>query len=521
MNAVIYCRVSSKEQIDGTSLESQELACKEYAARNGLNIVRVFIERGESAKFADRPQLLEMLAFSKDREHAVEQLLVWKVDRLARNVGDHFNIKASLAKHGVRVVSVTEPIDAKPEGKLLETILAGFAQFDNDIRAARCTQGMRRKIQEGLFPWGPPLGYKSANRPGSKKTLPDVPDYPAFGIIQKGLEEFALGRLTKAQLMRLLTERGLRTKRGKPLTNQAIDWLLADSFYAGIVRDPWSGEEFEGKHIPAISKETFRQIQLVIAGRNRAVPHLATRDEFPLRTFARCGDCEAALTGSFSRGRSAKYPYYHCFRRDCDTQPSYALREVHSEYESFLDALSLDSHGFAHLKDSVRRIGESWVQKRHVEQEHREAEAKRANDRLQQLLRLKIDDLITDEEFKIERAKLSVMSVAPVSPSDESSRTLDDVMADLEIIRPPLADLRSFWSSLDIESQRRFQLIASPVGFVVGRVGTAQRGHFFSLFRSSLAAESCLVPPVGESWNQLSEEIGGLAMVLQESCRSV
>lgn len=57
---------------------------------------------------------------------------VHTVDRLARNVGDHFNIKASLLKLDVNVVSVTEPIDAKPEGKLLETILAGFAQFDND-----------------------------------------------------------------------------------------------------------------------------------------------------------------------------------------------------------------------------------------------------------------------------------------------------------------------------------------------------------------------------------------------------
>ena len=88
MNAVIYCRVSSKEQVDGTSLESQEIACKEYAARNHLNVVRIFVERGESAKFADRTQLLELLDFCGKREHDVQQLLVWKVDRLARNVGD-------------------------------------------------------------------------------------------------------------------------------------------------------------------------------------------------------------------------------------------------------------------------------------------------------------------------------------------------------------------------------------------------------------------------------------------------
>ena len=78
MNAVIYCRVSSKEQVEGTSLESQELACRDFARRNSLDVLQVFVDRGESAKFADRPQLLEMLAFCGNREHTVEQLLVWK-----------------------------------------------------------------------------------------------------------------------------------------------------------------------------------------------------------------------------------------------------------------------------------------------------------------------------------------------------------------------------------------------------------------------------------------------------------
>lgn len=109
MNAVIYCRVSSKEQVDGTSLESQEIACREYAARHQLSVSRVFVERGESAKFADRTQLLEMLEFCRKGERHIEELLVWKVDRLARNVGDHFSIKAALQKLGVRVVSVTDP----------------------------------------------------------------------------------------------------------------------------------------------------------------------------------------------------------------------------------------------------------------------------------------------------------------------------------------------------------------------------------------------------------------------------
>lgn len=516
MNAVIYCRVSSKEQVDGTSLESQQLACKEYAVRNHLNVVRVFVERGESAKFADRPQLLEMLAFCAKRENVIEQVLVWKVDRLARNVSDHFNIKAGLMKRGIRVVSVTEPIDAKPEGKLLETILAGFAQFDNDIRAARCTQGMRRKIQEGIFPWKPPLGYKSANRPGAKKTLPDVPDQPAFSIIQVGLLEFSSGNLTKAQLLRLFNSRGLRSNHDKPLAPQSIDNLLSDIFYAGIIRDPWSGEEVQGGHTPMISRQTFNIIQKIIGGRSKSVPHRAVRTEFPLRTFVRCANCEATLTGAFSRGRSARYPYYRCFRHDCDNQHSYPLTDVHREFETFLSKTSADRHAFAHLKDAVHKIGENSFSALRLTREKRAVELKRAKDQFQQLLRLKMDNLLSDEEFKTQRELVSGRIAELEGEVEEGGQNnVESVLSDLNTLRTPLGNLATLWLDLDIENRKRFQLLSLPRGYVFGRVGTAQRGYLFSLIGASLPANATLVHPDGDTWNQLRFDIFSFKSIIQ------
>ncbi len=515
MNAVIYCRVSSKEQVDGTSLESQQLACKEYADRNHLTVLRVFIERGESAKFADRPQLLEMLAFCAKRENGVEQLLVWKVDRLARNVGDHFSIKAGLMKQGISVVSVTEPIDTKPEGKLLETILAGFAQFDNDIRAARCTQGMRRKIQEGIFPWKPPLGYKSANRPGAKKALPDVPDQPAFGIIRKGFEEFATGHLTKAGLQRLFIERGLRARRGRLLAPQTVDYMLSDEFYAGVVRDPWSGERFPGKHLPMISQKTFTAIQQIVAGRNRSVPHISVRTEFPLRTFVRCANCEATLTGAFSRGRSARYPYYRCFRRNCDNRRSYPLGDVHLEFEAFLMETSANSHTFDHLREAVRQIGETATASQYLTQERRRDELKRVKEQFGQLLQLKMEGLLTVEEFRTQRAILSSRIAELEGEISGPLPEIDSVVSELEALRIQLSDLASLWKSLSIENRKRFQLLTLPRGYIFGRVGTAQRGRIFSLIGTSRLSNTSLVHHTFESWHQLAEEIRVLTMISQ------
>src|SRR2546428_7784787 len=108
MNGVSYCRVSSKEQSEGTSLESQEVACREYARSHNIKVLKIFIERGESAKFADRTQLIELIDFCRQNKGAVQVLLVWKVDRFSRNVVDHFNIKASVMNYGVRVVFVTD-----------------------------------------------------------------------------------------------------------------------------------------------------------------------------------------------------------------------------------------------------------------------------------------------------------------------------------------------------------------------------------------------------------------------------
>src|SRR5215472_3334689 len=300
MTGVIYCRVSSKEQIEGTSLESQQAACREYAEAKNIEVLKTFIEQGESAKFADRTQLLELIDFCRKNKGAINALIVWKIDRFARNVADHFNVKATLGKYGVRIVSVTEPIDTNPEGKLMETILAGFAQFDNDIRAMRTVQGMRRKLQEGIFPWRPPLGYKSSVTNDEKKNLPDLPDEPTFGLLRKAWKQLATGAHTLADMGRLMQTWGIAN--GKSFAPQSLSQLCRNPYYAGILVDPWTHEEYEGKHLPMVAREEFGRVQQVIAKRNRSVPHQKDRPEFPLRGLVRCEGCQWALTGAFSRG---------------------------------------------------------------------------------------------------------------------------------------------------------------------------------------------------------------------------
>lgn len=505
MNGVIYCRVSSKEQVKGTSLESQELACREYAGKNNVTILRVFVEEGESAKFADRPQLLELLAFCRERKHDIQALLVWKVDRLARNVGDHYNIKASLSKQDIRVISVTEPIDANPEGKLLETILAGFAQFDNDLRAARTLQGMRRKMQEGLFPWKPPFGYKTVTQPGEKKTKPDVPDQPLFRLLQRAWEHFATGAYTNVEILRLMKSWGIRTAKGAPLSKQSLNNMLRDPFYAGIIRNPWGDEEFQGRHIPMVSRETFIVLQEIMDGRSKH--RTVLRPELPLRMFARCTDCERPLTGGLSRGRSHYYPYYRCFNAVCGRPGNYRAETVHDEFANFLTSITPDMKTLTKLSDALMRMAENRAAISNALATQRHQQHERLEHQQQQLIQMKFDGLLTNDEFMTQKTRIArqlreLDAQGEIGWMDERQLTslIDKVSA-------PLTRLPATWIDMPLAFKPRFQKTILPDGFAVGRIRTAQTSCLFSTFYQLENQIPADVPPEGQFWNRLTREL--------------
>jgi site-specific DNA recombinase len=515
-HGIIYCRVSSKEQIEGTSLESQELACREFARGKGIAIQRVFVGRGESAKFADRPELLELIDYCRKHKGEIDVLLVWKLDRFARNVNDHFNVKATLLKYGVQVISVTEPIDSKPEGKLLETILAGFAQFDNDVRAARTVQGMRKKIQDGLFPWNPPLGYHTVTR-GEKKTAPDQPTQPVFGLLQKAWKTFATGAYTKAEMLRLMTSWGIVTRRESPLTNDALDKLFRNPYYAGIIVEPWSKEEYEGRHQAMVTREEFARVQQVISVRRRSIPHLRERPEFPLRGSVRCPRCKRYMTSSFSRGLGGRYAYYHCENRKCDKGSSYPAERIHEEFKTFLTTVEPKPE----LLDALRQLIVEQAGERHAavrkNRDRLKEQASRVTAQIKELIRMRAQDLITDREFLAEKDGLSRKQASLQIAAGDDSLSVQQIEADLDRIVTPLSELASTWEGLPMAQKRRFQQYVLPVGFTAREIGTADLGLLFRVFRSFGGGNTTGVAPTLESWNSLLQEIRGLADLFDRS----
>jgi len=173
IGAVIYVRVSTKEQTENLSLPTQLRACEEYCRREGYEVLERFKEEGESAKTTDRTELQKLLKYCRAHKGKVHFVVVYNLTRFAREKYDHFALRAHLKSLGISLRSATEPIDDTSTGKLMEGVLAAFAQFDNDVRSDRTRAGMRAALELGRWTFPAPLGYLNAPKRSGKSLIPD------------------------------------------------------------------------------------------------------------------------------------------------------------------------------------------------------------------------------------------------------------------------------------------------------------------------------------------------------------
>ena len=158
MTAVIYARYSSDNQRE-ESIEGQIRECTAYAEKNDITVVKHYIDRAISAKTDNRPQFQQMI---RDSERKLfDMVLVWKLDRFARNRYDSARYKTQLKKNGVKLMSATEIISDGPEGIILESVLEGYAEYYSADLSEKVIRGMTENALKGMFTGGAvPVGYR-------------------------------------------------------------------------------------------------------------------------------------------------------------------------------------------------------------------------------------------------------------------------------------------------------------------------------------------------------------------------
>ena len=189
---MVYVRVSTKEQTENLSLPTQLRACEEYCRRQGYEILERFHEEGESAKTTDRSQLQNLLAYCRLNKGRVHFVVVFNLTRFARDKYDHFALRSHLQSLGISLRSATEPIDDTSTGKLMEGVLAAFAQFDNDCRSDRTHAGMKAAMEFDRWVFLAPIGYLNAPRAMGKSLMV----YPGRApLVPRAFEEYASARI--------------------------------------------------------------------------------------------------------------------------------------------------------------------------------------------------------------------------------------------------------------------------------------------------------------------------------------
>ena len=342
--AAIYLRVSTVAQAtrgrepEGYSIPAQREACQSKAAELDAEVVAEYVDRGESAKTADRPELKALLARLEEKRD-LDLVIVHKVDRLARNRYDDATITYALQEAGAELVSVTENIDRTPVGAFMHAIVAANAEFYSANLAAEAKKGLVQKAKSGGTPHRAPLGYLNVRKLIEGQEIRTVEVDPERAPhIRWAFAAYGSGVYTLDTLLAALTDRGLRARPTKkraalPLSRSRLAVILQNPYYVGIVS--YAGVDYEGRHEPLIDRATFLKAKAVLAAHSAATEKDRKHHHY-LKGSLFCGRCGSRMSLTYAQGNGGRYAYFFCIGRKKGTgceQPHVAVDLIETAVE--------------------------------------------------------------------------------------------------------------------------------------------------------------------------------------------
>jgi len=313
---VIYARVSSDRQDVDLSISAQLRSLREYAARNNLMIVREFVDEAESGRTSARPAFRDMISLAKLKQKPFEVILVWKLNRFARNREDSIIYKSLLRRQGIQVISINELLEPTPAGRMLEGIIEVIDEFYSANLAQDVIRGMRESASRGYFSGGkPPYGYTiNKIRDGHKMRSTLVPNPVTAPVVKRMFEECRSVRGSR-EIARGLDNDGITTPNGKRWVGSAVLRILHNEAYVGtLVWGQRSSEEpvkVENAWPPIVDKEIFADAISILESRGPKIIHpRRTVSEYLFSGLMKCGVCGGAMSGHSAK--SGQFFYYRC-----------------------------------------------------------------------------------------------------------------------------------------------------------------------------------------------------------------
>lgn len=313
-NCIIYTRVSTKEQEEGFSLETQKREIEYTCEKNNYTILAHFGGVYESAKTDEREEFNRMLKFARQSKLKVSYIIVYSLDRFSRSGANAIYIANELRKENIKIFAVTQPSDTyTPSGKMQQNMQFIFSEYDNDLRREKCTAGMKEMLLNGYWCTKAPLGYDQITRRKRENLNLDqrqkITVNETGKLIRKAFYWKAEDNLSNAEILKRLSNFGLK------ISKQKINKILSNPFYCGIMtHNVLEGEVVEGRHEKLVSKEIFLAANS-IKSRNCTWKHNKDFSEVPLKNFLKCADCGSSFVGYLVKKKNLWY--YKCNKQGC------------------------------------------------------------------------------------------------------------------------------------------------------------------------------------------------------------
>lgn len=312
--AVIYARYSSHNQRE-ESIEGQLRKCHEYADKNGFVIIEEYIDRALSGKTDNRADFQRMI---KDSEKGhFEAIILYTLDRFARNRYDSAMYKAKLRKNGVKLYYTEQSISDEPEGIILESVLEGMAEYYSQNLSRGVKRGLRENALKAKVTGGhTPLGYRKA--PDLSYELCPI----TAPIVEEVYDLYANKGMSQRQIVDYLNEKGYRTAKGKPFRISSLERVLTNRKYTGVYI--FGDIEIKGGIPQIVSEEMFNKVQEMLKRNRRTSGRMKAPAPYLLTGKLFCGNCGEAMTGESGTSHTGTiYNYYKCFgrrKKQCDKQ---------------------------------------------------------------------------------------------------------------------------------------------------------------------------------------------------------
>ena len=402
---VALARVSSREQErEGFSLDVQEAALRGYAERAGGEIVRFFRIAETASKSDERKTFRELIRYAKKHAGTLDGLLFYKVDRAARNLFDYVELERLESDHGVPFISVSQPTENTPAGRMMRRTLANMASFYTEQQSVDVREGIARRVAEGWFPTAAPYGYRNVRKDGRGVVEVDPEDGPK---VSRVFRLFAYEGLTLDTLAERLAEDGVSYRPSSAKwPRSTLHALLRHRAYIGEV--PHRGEWHPGRHEPLTDRETWDRVQTLLGSKVYRSHELVYAGG-----LITCGHCGHAITGERVKKKlkagETFYVYYRCSKYRSAGHPPVRLREAD------LDGQVLDLFGKIRIDDPAVRGWFAAVLRAQTADEQEESRKRRADLKRQltalqgqqdRLLNLRLADEIDADAFAAKRREL-------------------------------------------------------------------------------------------------------------------